>query len=230
MRALIQDLRFSYRILLKTPGFAAIAILTLALGIGACTAIFSIVDGVLLRSLPYPEPDRLVQLRELNEKGSQMAVAEPNFLDLRERSRSLDAVAQYAGGQMTIVGGSEPTRAGTLSVSGDFFRVLGVQPFSGRTFAPEDSRSGAAPVAVVGYGFWQRLLGGESNLSGKTLRMDDRTFTVIGVMPPGFSFPQNAEVWIPRELFEPQTSRSGHNWSVIARLKSGIPLEQARAE
>ncbi|HYP25193.1 MAG TPA: ABC transporter permease [Blastocatellia bacterium] len=230
MEALMLDLRFSYRILLKNPGFAAIAVLTLALGIGACTAIFSIVDGVLLRALPYPEPDRLVQMREVSDKGSQMAVAEPNFLDLRERSRSLEAVAQYSGGQVNIVGGSEPARVRVSWVSGDFFRVMGVQPFLGRAFTPEESRQGADPVAVIGYGLWQRLFGAATDISGRTFRINTRSFTVIGVMPPGFNFPQKAEMWIARELSPPQISRSGHNWSVVARLGPGTSLEAARAD
>ncbi len=229
MEALVNDLRYSYRILLKRPSFAVIAVMTLALGIGACTAIFSIVDAVLLRSLPYPESDRIVQFREINEKGSQMAVAEPNFLDVRERSRSLEAAAQYSGGLVTVTGGSEPVRARTLTASADFFRVLGVQPLVGRTFSTED-RAGDAPVAVVSYGFWQRLLGGRASLDNTVLRIDDKSLTVIGVMPQGFDFPQSTEIWIPREIFTPQTSRSGHNWSVVARLRPGATVEQAVAE
>ncbi|HKY04645.1 MAG TPA: ABC transporter permease, partial [Blastocatellia bacterium] len=229
MEALLNDLRYSYRILLKRPSFAAIAVMTLALGIGACTAIFSIVDAVLLRSLPYPEPDRIVQFREINEKGGQMAVAEPNFHDVRDRSRSLEAAAQYSGGLVTVTGGSEPVRARTLSASVDFFRVLGVQPLIGRTFSAE-ARPGDAPVAVVSYGFWQRQLGGRTSLDDTVLRMDDKTLTVIGVMPPGFDFPQSTEIWIPREMYTAQTSRSGHNWSVVARLRPGVTVEQAVAE
>lgn len=230
MKTLLPDLRYSYRVLLKNPGFAVIAVLTLALGIGASTAIFSIVDAVLLRSLPYPEPDRIVELREVSEKGTLMPVAEPNFLDVRTRGRGIEAIAQYSGGLVTVTGGSEPARARVIWVSGDFFRVLGVQPMAGRTFTPEESKPGGAAVAVVSYGFRRRLLSGKADLTGTTLKIDDRSFAVIGVMPMGFSFPQNADAWIPRELNPPQTSRTAHNWSVVARLRPGSTLEMARAD
>src|SRR6266576_3910750 len=137
MNRLIHDLRFGVRSLLKRRGFTAIAVLTLALGIGACTAIFSVVDGVLLRSLPYPEAERLVELREVTAKGRPISFAEPNFLDLRDRSRTLESVAEYSGGTTTVTGGREPVRAITARVSGDFFRVLATQPFLGRTFSSE---------------------------------------------------------------------------------------------
>ena len=230
METLLRDMRYGVRGLLKRRGFTSIAVLTLALGIGACTAIFSVVDGVLLRSLPYPDAERIVQLRELNAAGAQMRFAEPNFLDVRARSRTLEAIAQYSGGSATVTGGSEPARATIFRVSGDFFRVLGTQPFLGRTFAMEESKPGSVPVVVISYDFWRRVLGGKSDLTGTTLRISDKGFTVVGVMPPGFGFPQNAEVWIPRETSVPETSRSAHNWHVVARVLPAIKIEQARAE
>ena len=230
MEAFIKDIRFGVRSLLKRRGFTSIAVLTLALGIGACTAIFSVVDGVLLRSLPYPDAERIVQLREVNSSGAQIAFAEPNFLDVRTRSHSFEAIAHYNGALTTITGGSEPVRARVCLVSTDFFRVLGTQPFVGRTFLSEESKPGGAPVAVVSYGFWQRLLGGKSDLAGTTLRLMDQNVTVVGVMPAGFAFPRAAEVWIPRELFPQETSRSAHNWSVVARLRPNIKIETASAE
>jgi ABC-type antimicrobial peptide transport system permease subunit len=230
METLLRDMRYGVRGLLKRRGFTSIAVLTLALGIGACTAIFSVVDGVLLRSLPYPDAERIVQLRELNAAGAQMRFAEPNFLDVRARSRTLEAIAQYSGGSATVTGGSEPARATIFRVSGDFFRVLDTQPFLGRTFAMEESKPGSVPVVVISYDFWRRVLGGKSDLTGTTLRISDKGFTVVGVMPPGFGFPQNAEVWIPRETSVPETSRSAHNWHVVARVLPAIKIEQARAE
>jgi putative ABC transport system permease protein len=230
METLTKDIRYGVRSLLARPGFTALAVFTLALGIGACTAIFSVVDGVLLRSLPYPDAERIVQLREVNSSGVRIAFAEPNFLDVRARSRTFEAIAQYGGELTTVTGASEPVRALAFAVSGDFFNVLGVKPVVGRTFAPEESKPGGAPVAVVSYGFWQRLLGGKSELSGTTLRLMDQSVTVVGVMPAGFAFPQDAEVWIPRELFPPETSRSAHNWSVVARIRPTIRIEQAKAE
>src|SRR5213080_1385646 len=169
METLVKDIRYGVRSLLARPGFTVLAVFTLALGIGACTAIFSVVDGVLLRPLPYPHPEEIVQLREINSAGRQISFAEPNFRDVRARSRTLEAVAQYNGELTTVTGGSEPVRALTYAVSGDFFHVLSTQPMVGRTFLPNESKPGGAPVAVVSYGFWQRLLGGRSNLSGTTL-------------------------------------------------------------
>ena len=230
MNNLIRDIRHGVRSLLARPGFTALAVFTLALGIGACTAIFSVVDGVLLRSLPYPDAERIVQLREVNSGGAQMRFAEPNFLDIRARSRTLEAVAQYSGDLTTVTGGSEPVRAFAFVVSGDFFHVLGTKAVVGRTFLPEESKPGGTPVAIVSYGFWQRLLGGKTDLTGTTLRLTDQSVTVVGVMPAGFAFPQDAEVWLPRELFPQETSRSAHNWRVVARLRPGITTEQAHAE
>ena len=230
MDTLIKDIRYGVRGLAKRPGFTALAVFTLALGIGASTAIFSVVDGVLLKSLPYPNAERIVQLREVNTRGTQISFAEPNFLDVRARSRSFEGVAQYGGSSTTVTGGSEPVRVRTFAVSEDFFNVLGVKPIAGRVFAPDESKLGGTLVAVVSYGFWQRLLGGRSDLSGTTLRLRDQNATVIGVMPAGFEFPQNAEIWVPRELFPPEISRSAHNWSVVARMHPNVSIEQANAE
>ena len=227
---MLRDLRYAFRVLRSRIGFSAAAVISLALGIGACTAIFSVVDGVLLRSLPYPDADRIVQLREVSEKGARMPVTEPNYLDARARSESLEAIAQYSGSLTTVTGGNEPVRTRAFGVSGDFFRVLGVQPVVGRAFLPEESQPGGRTVAVVSYGFWQRLLGEKTDLTNKKLNLFDRSFDVVGVMPAGFSFPRETEVWIPREVFPAQTSRTAHNWSVIARVRSGVPVEQARAD
>src|SRR5512145_1354117 len=176
MQTLWQDLRFGARMFLKKPGFTLIAVLTLALGIGACTAIFSIVDAVLLRSMPYPEADRIVQMREVNEKGRKVAFTDPNFRDVRERNRNLEAIAEYAGGLETVTGGSEPLRARVLYATNDFFRVLGVAPFAGRAFLPEDAKDGGKHIAVVSYGFWQKALGGRADLAGVKLRISDLVF------------------------------------------------------
>ncbi|MGE0128237.1 MAG: ABC transporter permease [Blastocatellales bacterium] len=230
MQTLIQDLRYGARMLLRKPGFTLIAVITLALGVGANTTIFSIVDAVLLRSLPYHDADRIVQLREVNEKGNKIPVAEPNYLDVRERNRSLESVAQFAGGAVVVTGGSETVRARAFWVSGDFFKTFGVHPIAGRGFLPEESRQGGNPVAIVSYGFWQRQLGGRQDFSAVKLNVDGPAFTVVGVMPPGFNAPKDAEIWVPREVEPPQTSRTAHNWSVIARLRPGVALEQASAD
>ncbi len=235
MATLWQDVRYGVRMLLKRPGFTVAAVISLALGIGACTAIFSVVDAVLLRSLPYTEPDRIVQLHELSSKGTEMRVADPNFQDVRARSRSFESLAQYTGEVvMTVTGGSEPVQSRVRVASGDFFRVFGVPPLAGHTFLPEESKAGGSAVAVVSYGFWQRLLGGKTDFTGTTLNIDNQSFTVAGVMPPEFDFPERTEIWIPIEAFPPSaagaTSRTAHNWWVIGRLRSGVSLEEARAE
>src|SRR5258705_5132842 len=159
-----------------------------------------------------------------------MRFAEPNYRDVRERGRMFESIAQYGGDLTTVVGGSEPVRAQAYWVSSDFFNVLGVRPVVGRTFSPDESRSGGVPVAIVSYGFWQRLLGGRSDFAGQKVRLLDQSVTVIGVMPSGSAFPADAEIWIPRELFPQESSRSAHNWSVVARLRPNITLEQARNE
>lgn len=230
MDTLLKDIRYGIRGLAKRPGFTAIAVLTLALGIGASTAIFSVVDGVLLRSLPYPGADQIVQLREVNQRGNRVAFAEPNFLDLRARSHSFASMAQYAGDVTTVTGATEPVRVPAFLVSSDFFNVLGVKPVVGRTFLPEETKPGVTTAVIVSYGFWQRLLGGRSDLAQMKLRLMDQSVSVVGVMPPHFSFPQNAEIWLPREGSPAQISRSAHNWSVVARLRPGLTAEQAHTE
>jgi predicted permease len=234
METLWQDLRYGLRMLWKKPGFTLTAILTLGLGIGANTAIFSIVDAVLLRPLPYTDAARVVELREVSAKGTRMPVSEPNYEDVRARNHSLEAIAEYSGGSpstmmTTIIGGSEPVRAPVYAISGEFFHVLGVAPTVGRTFLPEELKSGT-PVAIVSYGFWQRQLGGKTDLAGTILRIDDLSLQVVGVLPPNLGFPKAADVWVPREMFPPDASRTAHNWSVIARLRPGVTLDAARAD
>lgn len=230
MDTLLKDIRYSIRSLAKRPSFTAIAVLTLAVGIGASTAIFSVVDGVLLRSLPFPDADQVVQLREVNQRGNRIPFAEPNFLDLRARSHSFDSMAQYAGELTTVTGATEPVRVPAFQVSSEFFNVVGVKPVVGRTFLPEETKPGVAPVVVISYGFWQRLLGGRPDLEEMKLRSMDQSVSVVGVMPAHFSFPQNAEIWMPRELSPKQISRTAHNWSIVGRMRPGIKVEQAYAE
>src|SRR4030095_9450387 len=227
---MLRDFKYALRLLRSRIGFSAAAILSLALGIGACTSIFSVVDCVLLRSLPYPEADRIVQLREVSEKGALMPVTEPNFRDVRDTNDSLEAIAQYTGGLTTVTGGSDPVRSRVYYVSNGFFSALRTQPAIGRTFLPEESQLGGRPVAIVSYGFWKRILGGKTDFEKITLNADDQSFTVVGVMPAAFSFPKDTDVWIPRQLFPQQPSRTAHNWSVIGRIRSGISLDRARAD
>jgi len=230
MSALFQDVRYGLRMLAKNHGFTAVAVLTLALGIGANSAIFSVVYGVLLRPLPYPKPDRIVDLREVNARGGRMNFADPNFADVRSQNHSLQGVAEYAAWLESVSGGSEPTRSMVASVSRDFFPLMGVRPVLGRGFAGEDQRFGAAPVALVSYAYWKQYLGGTTDLSKMKLTIENKSCSIVGVLPPGFRFPSDSDIWIPRELWETLPSRTAHNWEVVARLGEGVPLAQARAE
>ncbi len=227
----LADLRYALRGLVKAPGFTAVAIATLALGIGGCTAIFSVVNGVLLRPLPYDQPERLVILREINKDGGQMNVPEQNFLDWQSGTQSYENVAFYNSFETSVAGGSEPARVLVSNISPDFFDVLRVKPILGRPLQADDHRTDAAPAAVVSYGFWQKYLGGDSDLSGKQLRALNLSFSVVGVMPQGFQFPTRVDIWAPKALRgKVNPSRSAHNWRVIGRLKQQTGLEQARLE
>ena len=228
--ALRQDLHYALRQLRRSPGFAVAAIGILGLGIGATTAIFTVVDGVLLRPLPYPHADRIVSIRERAPDGHDMAVAGPNFEDVRRESGSFSVVARLSTATpVSVTGGSEPVRRVAVAVSGDFFRVMGVEPVRGRAFRPEEERQGAAPVVVVSWDFWQRSLGGRP-LTGQTLRFYGRLFTVVGVMPRAFDYPRGTDLWAPAGLYPPVTNRTAHNWSVVGRLADGVSLRRARAE
>ena len=231
------DVRLALRMLVKRPVFTLVAIITLAVGIGANTAIFSVVNGVLLRPLPYSEPDRIVDLSEQGVKGVAR-VSHPNFLDWRQRSTSFDAMAAYACDTNTVLGGSEPRFAQVCSVSDGFFRVFGISPAIGRTFVPEELRVHGLPAAIVSHRFWERTLSSNADLSRLTLRVgvsaardpDDREARVVGVMPETFVFPGNIDVWVPAEMDPDESGRTAHNWSVVARLKAGVPLASAAAE
>jgi len=230
MTTLVQDLRYGLRMLAKNPGFTAVAVLTLALGIGANSAIFSVVYGVLLRPLPYPKPDQIVGLWEVNAKGGRMNFADPNFEDVRSQNHSLQGVAEYGAGLESVSGGSEPTRSMLAWVSHDFFTLMRVEPVLGRGFAEEDQRFGTAPVALVSYAYWKQYLGGTTDLARIKLTVENQSCSIIGVLPPGFRFPSDSDIWVPRELLERLPSRTAHNWHVVARLREGVPLAQARAE
>ena len=230
MQTFWQDVRYGLRILAKNPGFTALTVLTLALGIGATTAIFSVVYGVLLRPLPYNKPQQIVRLWEVNATGQRVSFADPNFADVRSQSRSLQGVAEYGATLQSVSGGSEPTRTMTASVSRDFFSVMAVQPAIGRDFRDEDERSGAAPVALVSFGYWKQVLSGAPKLSALHLTIGDRSYSVVGVLPAGFRFPENVDIWLPRELFPVLPSRSAHNWQVVGRLRDGIALRASQSE
>jgi predicted permease len=231
MNTLLRDLRYGVRVLVKNPGFTAVAVLTLALGIGATTAIFSVVYGVLLRSLPYPKPDQLVSIREVAADGHLMQFTDPNFDDLRAANRSFVGMAKLSSWDITVSSGSVSSRVGVASVSRDFFHVLGVAPLLGRTFTDEELHEGGRPAAIASYGYWQQHLGSTADLSQLKLRMENRSVSVVGVMPPGFGFPARNDLWTPAELWGETPSRTAHNWAMaVARLRDGANLAGARSE
>ena len=214
---------------MRKPGFTTVAVLTLTLAIAACTIIYSIVHGVLLQALPYPNADRLVQAWQVNRDGGQGQFSDPNFEDLRDQSRAFDAVAEYASGANTVIVGAAPVRAQVCSVSAQFFDVFQAAPLRGRMFAEGDRHVGAAPVAVVSYGFWQRAMSA-ADLSSASIRIGNRTYAVIGVMPGHFNFPEGVEIWTPREQRERNPYRTGHNWRAVGRIAGGVNLAAARAD
>jgi putative ABC transport system permease protein len=233
MQTLWQDLRYGARMLLKKPGFTLIVLLTLGLGIGANTAIFSAVNAVLLRALPYPQPERLVVLTEKTRDGGRMSVAYPNYQDWRERAKSSTEMAGFRGALLNLTGVDKPARLQGRQVSWNFFRMLGVQPQLGRLFAAEDDQESAARTTVLSYALWQGKFGGDPAITGKAISLNGNSYTVIGVTPPGFEFFQNDDLFIPLgvSIRPADKARGNHGGlNVLARLKDGVSWEQAGAE
>ena len=231
-----QDLRYGVRTLLKSPAFTIVAVLSLALGIGANTAIFSVVNGILLRPLPYPESERMVAVwhtppQESFPGTTRFSVSPGNYLDWKEQSRAFErmAIYQYAG--LSLSGGGDPVPVTGASVSSDFFSVLGIEVERGRAFSTEEEQQGREQVVILSHGLWQRAFGANPNLIGQTVTLNSRSFTVVGIMPAGFEFPAEAELWVPLawDAAERQT-RAIHDYLVVARLKRDASLAQAQAE
>ncbi|MEK6321115.1 MAG: ABC transporter permease [Acidobacteriota bacterium] len=235
MQALLQDLRYGSRVLVKSPGFTLIAVITLALGIGANTSIFSVVNAVLLRSLPYPEADRLVWLTERHEQIPSRWVSYPNFLDWRSRSQSFEAMATIRGWQMTLTGDGEAQSLSARMITADYFRVMGVRPMLGRDFISEQDRFGAPFVTMLSHAFWRAQFGGDPEVVGGTITLDNKPFTVVGVMPQEFQ-EQGPALWVPTEQYAELPPSGWFNrdnrivGNVIGRLKPGVTIDQARAE
>lgn len=228
MDTMIANLRYTLRTLSRSPGFAAVAVLTLGLGIGANAAIFSVVNGVLLRPLPYPQPREVMQVKQVDEGGSsQISVSYPNYIDVRDQNRTFEAMGAYASGTASVTAEGDGLRVRAADVTAGFFDVVGVQPAFGRVFLPDELGVAGAAVVVVGHGYWQSRLGGDPDLSDDVVRIGDRTYQVIGVMPPAFSFPSGAELWLPSDASHANQTRTGHNFQVIGRLRDGVTLEQA---
>jgi putative ABC transport system permease protein len=223
--------RHALRVLLKRPAFTVLAILTLALGIGANTAIFSVVNGVLLRPLPYPQPDELVRLWEHTSRSPRVNVSYPNLRDWRARLKSFDAIAGYQTDLgATVLGGTAPATADVYSVTRDFFRVLGVAPALGRAFTSDETAPGGPAAIVVSDRFWRRLLAGNPDLQALHLDLEGVSARVVGVMPAGFEFPSGADIWLPQEHWADTSGRSAHNYRVLGRLNTSFDRADAELQ
>src|SRR5215216_2057482 len=238
MDALLKDIRYSVRRLLKSPGFTAVVVLTLALGIGANTAIFSVVNAVLLRPLPYREPERLVTMEHLypSLNALQAPVSSTGFKDYRDRTHIFEKVAVQAGWGANVTGRGAPERLNGSRVSAQFFQVFGVAPELGRTLVPEEDMPGKEKVVVLSYGLWQRLFGGRPDAVGQKLTLNGEDYEVVGVMPARFRdfFNRAADLWrplaLPPEQFTNDNLRTNEWLSLTGRLRPGLTIEQAQRE
>jgi len=239
MKTFFQDVRYGIRLIAKSPGFAAIAFLTLALGIGANTAVFSVVNGVLLNPLPYPQPDRLVTVYSKNKAFAHSSISYPNFLDWVRDQRSFTSLAAYRGDDYNLIGRGQPQRVSADMVSASFFSVLGIKPVVGRLFRPEEDRVGAQPVAIISGGFWKREFGSSPAAVGKTLDLNGAGYTIVGVIPASFryevssNYQPHPDVFVPIGQWNDATfrdRRAGMGMDAVGRLKPGVTLQQAQSD
>jgi putative ABC transport system permease protein len=231
MDTLRQDIRYALRSLRSQPAFAALAVLTLALGIGANAAIFTVVNAVLLKPLEYKNPDRIVALTTAwRRTGLRGSVSAPDFHDWHDTASSFQAMAFYNGGETSVSADGAADYAEGTVVTPEFFDVFGVEPQIGHLPAGAELRAGGPLTAVISYDFWMRRFAGRPDVLGRTVSLRQSTFTIIGVMPSQFRFPDRTDIWAPAWIVPETTSRSAHNYQVVARLKDGVGLEQAQAE
>ncbi len=242
MTNLGQDIRYGWRALRKSPGFTAVAVLVLALGIGANTAIFSVVNAVLLRPLPFDQPDRLVQLYHVPPQTSfpgipLFAVSPANFLDWRSQAQGFEGMSAYGFGRYILTGTGHPEAIRTVAVTNGFFSILRAEPLLGRVFLPGEDQAGHDHEVVLSYELWRTRFGANSAIVGSNIELNDQAYTVVGVMRPGFGFPISSDSAEAPQMWKPQNwtaqeraVRDDHNYGVIARLKPGVALAEARAE
>ena len=238
MRTFWQDVRYGARLLWKNPGFTIIAVLTLALGIGANAALFSVVNGVLLSPLPYQQPERLVALYTSRATFDRGSISYPNFIDWRRGTRTFAQMAAYRSDDFNLTGQGEPERLDTEMVSATFFPLLGVRPVVGRLFAEQEDHLGGAPVALISEGLWKRKFGGAPDVAGKPAELNGTVYTIVGVIPRNFHF-WNNNFYEDKDLYVPigqwkealfQDRRAGMGMDAVGRLKPGVRLEQAKAD
>src|SRR5271165_5965053 len=227
-----QDFRYALRALRKNPGFAAVALCTLALGVGATTVLFTMLSGVLLKPLPFPDPDRLVTLEQPTDKYGREFLAYQDYVDAKRESRSLDPMAAWIYDGGTVSGMGEAEYAEIRHISSELFSVLGVTLFQGRSFRPEEDRPGGTPVAIVSYGFWRRHFGGDTRAIGVPLTIDQKRYTVVGIAPARFRLDGEDDVYLPlgQNTAPYMQNRRAHPVRVLGRLRPGVKLAQAQAE
>jgi predicted permease len=234
LETLWQDIRYAARMLRKNPGFTSVAVLTLALGIGANTAIFSVVNAVLLRPLAYPDSGQLVWLCERGPDWSGGSISYPNFIDWRNQQSVFEKFGVYTGNNFTLNGGVEPVRLAGAMISADVFAALRTLPEIGRVFREDEDKPGAPPVAVISHALWQNRFGGQAGIVNKTISLNGKPYTLLGVMPAAFEFPNKVDLWVPVGPYSDESGwqkRDNHPGLFgLARLKPGVPLEKARAD
>src|SRR5688572_1377057 len=234
MTSIGQDVRFGVRMLFRSPGVTLAAVLALGLGIGLATAMFSIVYGALIRGLPVPEPERLMHLENANPSREEpsLEVFLHDFLDYQERQKSFESLAAYNGGTLNLSGDNgQPERYNGTFISANGFAVLDVKPILGRSFLPEEDTAQGQPAAILSYGVWKKRYQGDPKVLGQTVRINGNPGTIVGVMPQGFAFPNNTEVWTTLRLDPVRVERGkGDTLEVMGRLRDGVSLKQARAE
>src|SRR5882724_3357248 len=229
---LLQDVRFGLRMLAKSPGFAALAVLIMALGIGANTAVFSVVNAVLLKPLAYRDPGRIVTLSNFSRTGEaatalSKAVSIPDVQDWHDQSSSFEAMAYYSSGEAAVMSGSAAEYARVTRVSPEFLRVFAIAPILGRFFTAEEMKPGAGGAVLLSYAYWQSHFSGDRDALGQTIRVSGPQ-PIVGVLPPGFGFPNNTDLWVP--LISDSPPRSWQSFLAIARLKPGVSVEPAQTE
>src|SRR3954453_23413797 len=231
MNTLLQDIRYGFRMLLKHKGFTAVAVLALGLGVGANTAIFSLVNGVLLRPLPFPNAERIIYFEGKNPAAG-ITDSNISYLDFTDWSQQTDlfasTAAYWTGTANFGADEAEPERVPRAGVTTGVFSVLGVQPVLGRTFVPEDDKGWPQAVAIISHGLWKRRFGSDPAIVGKQVQMSSFPLTIIGVMPPGFEYPEQTQVWVPTAVNLSDEPRDNRVWAAIARLNTGIDLKQAQ--
>src|SRR5256884_1936853 len=210
----MHDLKSAFRKLLSPPGSTAVAVLTLALGIGANTAIFSVVNAVLLRPLPHPEPGQLVQLRADRPGSPSTFIGSATFVEVKAQSQSLARIAAYSGGDMTLTGAGPAERIVSGAVTADFFPLLGVQPAVGRNFTREEDTPNGPKAAILGHGLWQSRFGGDPDVLGRTITLNQQSYTVVGILPARFQYPERFQLWTPLALGDRKSTRlnSSHGY------------------